>query len=110
MFCACLLNDAQGAVVSMVVSPIAGILSDYSTHSLGRRNVYIIVCILFEHCTLNLNVKQTGSAVCILFLVWGGSLNKGTSIWMLMLCSAGIQFGANWAGTYVHILRFILSA
>ncbi len=36
-----------GAFVSLVVTPVAGALSDYSTNRIGRRKIYIIVRVPF---------------------------------------------------------------
>jgi Na+/melibiose symporter-like transporter len=37
----------------LVITPIAGALSDLSTHRWGRRKVYLVVCTIIEEMNLN---------------------------------------------------------
>jgi len=74
-----------GAFVSMIITPIAGSLSDHSTNKYGRRMVYIV----------------SGSIIAIAFMLAMGAFHRGSpfnSIYVLMVMMMGFQFGLNWAG------------
>lgn len=73
---------AFGAFVSLIVTPIAGVLSDRSRSPIGRRKLYIV----------------TGSLISLLFLFCLGYFaNEGGNLWLFVLYTAGLQFGMNWA-------------
>lgn len=71
-----------GALVALLVTPIAGALSDRSRHPMGRRRPYLIV----------------GTLVNVLFLAWMAMFGKGDNIWLFAVAYMGIQFGCNWLG------------
>eukprot|EP00026_Physarum_polycephalum_P015950 Phypoly_transcript_16758.p1 GENE.Phypoly_transcript_16758~~Phypoly_transcript_16758.p1 ORF type:complete len:226 (+),score=22.68 Phypoly_transcript_16758:48-725(+) len=74
-----------GAFVSLVITPIAGSLSDHSTNKLGRRKLFII----------------SGSIISVLFFVFCPLFDSSTgfyTVWILCVLIMGIQFGQQWAG------------
>eukprot|EP01111_Echinosteliopsis_oligospora_P013368 TRINITY_DN4780_c0_g1_i2.p1 TRINITY_DN4780_c0_g1~~TRINITY_DN4780_c0_g1_i2.p1 ORF type:complete len:308 (+),score=48.72 TRINITY_DN4780_c0_g1_i2:87-1010(+) len=74
-----------GAMVSLIVTPIAGSLSDHSTSSVGRRKIYIII----------------GSIIGIAFMIVMGEFSSKSSfnsVYALMILIMGFQFGMQWAG------------
>lgn len=71
-----------GATVALVVTPVAGALSDRSRHPLGRRRPFLV----------------TGALIDILFLALMAGFGAGSSIWLFALCYMGLQFGCNWWG------------
>jgi MFS family permease len=73
---------AIGAATSLIITPIAGALSDRSRHPWGRRRPFLVV----------------GALINIVFLLAMAGFGEGSSIWLFALCFAGIQFGCNWWG------------
>lgn len=71
-----------GALVAMVVSPVAGALSDRCTSSLGRRRPYLWKGLLLNCAFLGLMAY----------------FGKGSNIFLFLLCFLGVQFTANWWG------------
>ena len=71
-----------GAVVSLLITPVAGALSDRSRSRWGRRRPFMLV----------------GTLVNILFLVLIAGFGNGSNIWLFLLCYMGIQLGNNWSG------------
>jgi MFS family permease len=71
-----------GAMVSLMITPIAGALSDRSRSRFGRRRPYMAV----------------GTLVNILFLILIAGFSTGSNIWLFLLCYMGIQLGNNWSG------------
>jgi MFS family permease len=71
-----------GAVVSLLITPVAGALSDRSRSRFGRRRPFMLV----------------GTLINILFLVMIAGFGSGSNIWLFMLCYMGIQLGNNWSG------------
>lgn len=71
-----------GAVVSLLITPVAGALSDRSRARWGRRRPFMLV----------------GTLVNIMFLALIAGFGAGSSIWLFLLCYMGIQLGNNWSG------------
>lgn len=71
-----------GALVALLVTPIAGALSDRSRHPMGRRRPYLIV----------------GTLINVVFLAWMATFGTGDNIWLFAVAYMGIQFGCNWLG------------
>ncbi len=71
-----------GALVSLMITPVAGALSDRSRSRWGRRRPFMLV----------------GTIINIVFLLLIAGLSTGSSIWLLLICYMGIQFGNNWSG------------
>jgi MFS family permease len=71
-----------GAVVSLLITPVAGALSDRSRSRFGRRRPFMLV----------------GTLVNILFLVLIAGFGSGSNIWLFLLCYMGIQLGNNASG------------
>lgn len=71
-----------GAVVSLLITPLAGALSDRSRSRFGRRRPFIL----------------SGTLLNIVFLVLIASFGNGSNIWIFLLLYMGIQFGNNWSG------------
>jgi Na+/melibiose symporter-like transporter len=71
-----------GAAISLLITPIAGALSDRSRSRFGRRRPFIL----------------TGGLINILFLLAIAGFGKGSSVWLFMLVYMGIQLGCNWMG------------
>ncbi|HXL15662.1 MAG TPA: MFS transporter [Methylomirabilota bacterium] len=76
------LVPAAGAALSLVVTPLAGALSDRSRSRIGRRRPFLAV----------------GTTVNILFLFLLARIGAGGSIGVFLLSYLGVQLGANWAG------------
>jgi len=76
------LVPAAGAALSLLVTPIAGALSDRSRSRIGRRRPFLAV----------------GTAINILFLLLLARIGASGTIGLLLLCYLGVQLGANWAG------------
>eukprot|EP01133_Synstelium_polycarpum_P015237 gene15237-18034_t len=70
----------SGVLVSFIIAPLAGALSDCTTSRFGRRKPYLL----------------TGSIVAIVALsvAW---ISK-TNVYILLVCLMGIQLGVNWGG------------
>ena len=71
-----------GALVSLLITPVAGALSDRSRSRFGRRRPFMTV----------------GTLVNILFLILIAGFGAGSNIWLFLLCYMGIQLGNNWSG------------
>lgn len=71
-----------GAVVSLLITPLAGALSDRSRSRYGRRRPFML----------------GGTLVNLLFLVLIAGFSNGSNIWLFLLCYMGIQLGNNWSG------------
>jgi len=76
------LVPALGALLSLVATPIAGALSDRSTHRLGRRRPYL----------------AAGTAINIVFLFAMAAIGGQGGIGLFLLAYLGVQLGANVAG------------
>jgi MFS family permease len=76
------LIPALGAVVSLLITPIAGALSDRSRSRFGRRRPFMTV----------------GTLINILFLLLIAGFGTGSNIWLFLLSYVGIQLGNNWSG------------
>src|SRR5262249_3358748 len=77
------LIQPLGALVALIVAPLAGALSDYSTNPHGRRRAYIVTGVIANCVALiaMANVGTTGSILRFLILLlavqfwgnwWGG--------------------------------------
>jgi MFS family permease len=78
-----------GAFVSLVITPIAGALSDRCRHPMGRRRPYLIAGILIN----------------VVFLAYMAGFGPGDNVWLFALGLAGIQFGCNlWGGPYAGLI------
>ncbi|HJZ46850.1 MAG TPA: MFS transporter [Roseiflexaceae bacterium] len=71
-----------GAVVSLLITPLAGALSDRSRSHFGRRRPFMTV----------------GTLINIVFLILIAGFSSGSNIWLFLLCYMGIQLGNNWSG------------
>ena len=71
-----------GAVVALIVAPLAGAVSDRSTHRLGRRRPHLIIGIVIN-------------ALGLLFMAF---FREGGSIWIFFLTFLFVQSGCNWWG------------
>ncbi|HEU5101301.1 MAG TPA: MFS transporter [Roseiflexaceae bacterium] len=71
-----------GALVSLLITPVAGALSDRSRSRFGRRRPYMAV----------------GTLINIVFLILIAGFGFGSNIWLFLLCYMGIQLGNNWSG------------
>jgi Na+/melibiose symporter-like transporter len=73
---------AAGAMLSLVLTPVAGAISDRSRSRFGRRRPYVLV----------------GTIATIAFLLAMGSLRSGASLALYVLFYLGLQIGSNGAG------------
>ena len=73
---------AGGALVAMVVAPIAGALSDRSRNPRGRRRPYLL----------------WGGLLNVVTLLFLGTVGKGSSFTALVLGIVAVQCAANWWG------------
>jgi Na+/melibiose symporter-like transporter len=71
-----------GAAVSLLITPIAGALSDRSRSRFGRRRPFLLA----------------GGLINILFLILLAGFGTGSSIWLFALAYMGVQLGCNWLG------------
>src|SRR5713101_9300774 len=76
------LIPAIGATMSLLITPVAGALSDRSRSPFGRRRPFLL----------------TGGLINILCLLAIAGFGRGSSIWLFMLVYMGVQFGCNWMG------------
>jgi MFS family permease len=84
-----------GAVVALLIPPIAGALSDASTHPRGRRWPYLVWGVLLN----------------VIFLLFLGTLGKGSRLELFILGSLGVQFACNWwGGPYAGLIPDIVPA
>jgi MFS family permease len=80
---------AFGAAISLVTTPIAGMLSDRSHARIGRRKVFLIA----------------GSIIAIVFFLLCSTADQYDSIWVFVGFTMGLQFGANLgAGPYAGLI------
>jgi MFS family permease len=71
-----------GATMALVITPIAGALSDRSRHPWGRRRPFLLAGVLMN----------------ILFLGLLAGFGPGSPIGLFALCYMGLQLGCNWWG------------
>jgi len=71
-----------GAALSLVVTPLAGALSDRSGSRFGRRRPYMLV----------------GTLVNLVFLLLMAGFTRGSGIALFLVCYLGVQLGNNWSG------------
>jgi MFS family permease len=84
---------ALGAAVALVVTPVAGALSDASTHPRGRRRPYLV----------------WGGALNVLTLLFLGTVGKGSRLGVLVLGILGVQFsGTWWGGPYAGMIPDVI--
>lgn len=76
------LIPALGALLSLVLTPVAGALSDRSASRWGRRRPFLAV----------------GTAINLAFVLALAGFGAGANVWLFLLVYLGIQFGSNWAG------------
>lgn len=78
-----------GALMALVVAPVAGALSDRSRHPSGRRRPFLIVGIIINVLAL-LGMSQFGA---------------GSNIWLFAACYMVAQVGCNiWGGPYAGLI------
>ena len=71
-----------GAALSLIVTPLAGALSDRSRSRFGRRRPFMVA----------------GVVINLVFLVAMGGFSHGSSVWLFLLLYLGVQLGNNWSG------------
>jgi MFS family permease len=71
-----------GAALSLVVTPLAGAISDRSASRFGRRRPFMLV----------------GTVVNLAFLLVMAGFTRGGNVWLFLLCYLGVQLGNNWSG------------
>ena len=71
-----------GALASLVLTPVAGAMSDRSRSRFGRRHPFLVV----------------GTLVNVVFLLAMAPMTAGTSLAWFVVAYLGVQFGSNWAG------------
>jgi len=71
-----------GASLSLLVTPLAGALSDRAGSRFGRRRPFILV----------------GTLANLVFLLLMAGFTHGGGIWLFLLCYLGVQLGNNWSG------------
>lgn len=71
-----------GGIIALIVTPIAGALSDRSRHPWGRRRPFLVV----------------GAIINTLFLLYLARFGPGSNYWLYLIGVMGIQFGCNWLG------------
>jgi Na+/melibiose symporter-like transporter len=71
-----------GALVSLVITPVAGALSDRSRSRWGRRRPYMVA----------------GTVLNVGALLWLGRFGAGDPALLLLVAYLGVQLGSNWAG------------
>ena len=76
------LIPALGAALSLVVTPIAGALSDRARGRFGRRRPFMVAGVLIN----------------VVFLLAMGGCSRGSTVWPFLLLYLGVQLGNNWAG------------
>jgi Na+/melibiose symporter-like transporter len=78
-----------GALFSLVVTPLAGALSDRSASRFGRRRPFLLA----------------GTLVTAAFLMLSAPAGAGTSLALFVLLYLGVQLGSNWAaGPYAALI------
>src|SRR5207244_2780304 len=73
---------AAGALFALVLTPLAGMISDESRSRFGRRRPFLAV----------------GTLVNAIFLLWMSRMGHGTPLAIFVLAYLGVQAGSNWAG------------
>jgi len=71
-----------GAALSLIVTPLAGALSDRARSRFGRRRPFMV----------------TGVVVNLVFLLAMGGFTQGSNVWLFLLLYLGVQLGNNWSG------------
>lgn len=71
-----------GAALSLLVTPLAGALSDRSRSRFGRRRPFMLA----------------GAAFNLVFLLFMAGFANGSNVWLFLLCYLGVQLGNNWSG------------
>src|SRR5262245_29201384 len=71
-----------GAALSLVVTPLAGALSDRTHRRFGRRRPFMLV----------------GVAINFVFLLVMGGFSQGSRVGLFLLLYLGVQLGNNWSG------------
>lgn len=71
-----------GALIALVLTPVAGALSDRSRSRFGRRRPFMLA----------------GTIVNMLFMLWLAAFGRGSSVALFVLAYLGVQLGGNWAG------------
>jgi len=71
-----------GAALSLIVTPLAGALSDRARSRFGRRRPFMV----------------TGVVVNLVFLLAMGGFSQGSNVWLFLLLYLGVQLGNNWSG------------
>jgi len=71
-----------GAVLSLIVTPLAGALSDRARSRFGRRRPFMLV----------------GVAINLVFLLAISEFSRGSGVWLFLLLYLGVQLGNNWSG------------
>ena len=71
-----------GGVIALLVTPIAGALSDRSRHPWGRRRPFLVV----------------GAIINTVFLLYLARFGPGGNYWLFLIGVIGIQMGCNWLG------------
>jgi Na+/melibiose symporter-like transporter len=78
-----------GALFSLVLTPLAGALSDRSRSRLGRRRPFVLA----------------GTLVTCVFLALMGGTGAGTALVLFVVLYLGVQLGSNWAaGPYAALI------
>jgi MFS family permease len=89
------LIQPLGALVALIIAPLAGALSDYSVNRMGRRRGYLISGIL-------------GNCV---FLLLMARIGADGSIWLFLILLLGVQFWGNWwGGPYAGLIPDVVPA
>mmetsp|Transcript_4736 Transcript_4736/g.7365 ORF Transcript_4736/g.7365 Transcript_4736/m.7365 type:complete len:482 (+) Transcript_4736:128-1573(+) len=89
------LIPAFGALLSLVLTPIAGALSDASRSRFGRRRPYIVV----------------GTIVAIVFSFLSAPFGSGSNIWLYLVPNLGTQAGlAASAGAFTGLMPDLVTA
>jgi Na+/melibiose symporter-like transporter len=76
------LIPAIGALIALVLTPMAGALSDRTRSRFGRRRPFMLA----------------GTIINMLFMLWLAGFGHGSSVALFVLAYLGVQLGSNWAG------------
>jgi Na+/melibiose symporter-like transporter len=71
-----------GAILSLIVTPVAGALSDRTRGRFGRRRPFMVV----------------GVAINLVFLLAMSGFSHGSGVWLFLLLYLGVQLGNNISG------------
>ena len=86
---------AIGALFSLVLTPVAGALSDRSASRFGRRRPFLVV----------------GTVLNVAFVVVLATIGPGQGLFVYALVYLGVQLGSNWAaGPYAALLPDLVPA